>query len=222
MRKLILEAINIYKSFDKTHVLKGINLKLFKGDFALIYGVSGSGKSTLLHILGGLENPDKGKVFIEEEDITSLDEDKKAALRREYLGFIFQFHYLIEELTVIENVMLPAIIRGLEEDKAYREAQKILEEVNLFGKFFNYPSELSGGEKQRVAIARALINKPKIILADEPTGQLDSKNAWNIFNLLKLFNKKYNITFLIATHDETFKKFASKIFYIKDGVISYV
>jgi len=222
MTNLILEAINIHKFFDKTHVLKGINLKLFKGDFALIYGVSGSGKSTLLHILGGLEKPDKGKIFIEGEDITNLDEDKKAALRREYLGFIFQFHYLIEELTVIENVMLPALIRGLEENKAYKEAQKILEEVNLFGKFFNYPNELSGGERQRVAIARALINKPKIILADEPTGQLDSKNAWNIFKLLKLFNKKYNITFLIATHDETFKKFSSKIFYIKDGVISYV
>ena len=222
MTNLILEAINIHKFFDKTHGLKGINLKLFKGDFALIYGVSGSGKSTLLHILGGLEKPDKGKIFIEGEDITNLDEDKKAALRREYLGFIFQFHYLIEELTVIENVMLPALIRGLEENKAYKEAQKILEEVNLFGKFFNYPNELSGGERQRVAIARALINKPKIILADEPTGQLDSKNAWNIFKLLKLFNKKYNITFLIATHDETFKKFSSKIFYIKDGVISYV
>ncbi|HIP93325.1 MAG TPA: ABC transporter ATP-binding protein [Desulfurobacteriaceae bacterium] len=218
----MLEAINIHKSFDKTYVLKGIYLKLFKGDFALIYGVSGSGKSTLLHILGGLEPPDKGKVFIEGEDITSLDEDKKAALRREYIGFIFQFHYLIEELTVIENVMLPAIIRGLKEDIAYMEAKKILEEVNLLGKFFNYPNQLSGGEKQRVAVARALINRPKIILADEPTGQLDSKNAWNIFNLLKVFNRKYSITFLIATHDEKFKNFSNKIFYIKDGVISYV
>lgn len=222
MKNLILEAINIHKFFDKTHVLKGINLKLFRGDFALIYGVSGSGKSTLLHILGGLEPPDKGKVFIEGEDITSLDEDKKAALRREYIGFIFQFHYLIEELTVIENVMLPAIIRGLKEDVAYMEAKRILEEVNLLGKFFNYPNQLSGGEKQRVAVARALINRPKIILADEPTGQLDSKNAWNIFNLLKAFNKKYNTTFLIATHDEKFKIFSNKIFYIKDGVIDYV
>jgi len=222
MGNLILEAVSIHKFFDKTHVLKGINLKLFKGDFALIYGVSGSGKSTLLHILGGLESPDKGKVFIEGEDITNLDEDKKAALRREYIGFIFQFHYLIEELTVIENVMLPAIIRGLKEDIAYIEAKKILEEVNLVGKFFNYPNQLSGGEKQRVAVARALINKPKIILADEPTAQLDSKNAWNIFNLLKVFNRKYNITFLIATHDERFRMFSNKIFYIKDGVIDYV
>ncbi len=222
MKRLILEAKDIYKSFGKNLVLKGINLKLFSGDFALIYGVSGSGKTTLLHILGGLEKPDKGKVIIADEDITKLDEDQKAIFRREYIGFIFQFHYLIEELSVIENVMLPAIIKGVNEEKAYKEAQDILEEVNLFGKFYAYPNELSGGEKQRVAVARALINRPKIIFADEPTGQLDSKNAWNIFNLLKMFNQKYNITFLIATHDETFKIFSNKIFYIKDGVISHV
>ncbi|MCB4203467.1 ABC transporter ATP-binding protein [Deferribacterales bacterium Es71-Z0220] len=203
MNNLILEAKNIYKSFKKaTHVvnvLVNMSLQINKGDFTAVVGPSGSGKSTLLHILGGLDKPDSGEVLFEGKNIFSSNGfiDK---FRNENVGFIFQFHYLLNDFNALENVMFPALIKDGNKNRAKMSAEYLLEKVGLKDRMNHYPSELSGGEQQRVAIARALINEPHILLADEPTGNLDRANSYSIFEIFKKLNDD-GLTILVVTHD---------------------
>ncbi|UOD35168.1 ABC transporter ATP-binding protein [Deferribacteraceae bacterium V6Fe1] len=203
MNNLILEAKNIYKSFKKaTHVvnvLVNMSLQINKGDFTAVVGPSGSGKSTLLHILGGLDKPDSGEVLFEGKNIFSSNGfiDK---FRNENVGFIFQFHYLLNDFNALENVMFPALIKDGNKNRAKMSAEYLLEKVGLKDRMNHYPSELSGGEQQRVAIARALINEPHILLADEPTGNLDRANSDSIFEIFKKLNDD-GLTILVVTHD---------------------
>lgn len=203
MSSPILEAKNIFKSFKKaTHVvnvLVNLNLKVNKGDFIAVTGPSGSGKSTLLHILGGLDRPDSGEVHFEGKNIFSSNGfiDR---FRNENVGFVFQFHYLLNDFNAIENVMFPALIKDGNKNRAKVGAEFLLEKVGLKDRMNHYPSELSGGEQQRVAIARALINEPHILLADEPTGNLDRANSDSIFEIFKKLNDD-GITILVVTHD---------------------
>lgn len=203
MSNPILEAKNIFKSFKKaTHVvnvLVNLNLKVNKGDFTAVIGPSGSGKSTLLHILGGLDRPDSGEVYFEGKNVFSSNGfiDK---FRNESVGFVFQFHYLLNDFNAIENVMFPALIKDGNKNRAKITAEYLLEKVGLRDRMNHYPSELSGGEQQRVAIARALINEPHILLADEPTGNLDRANSDSIFEIFKNLNDD-GITILVVTHD---------------------
>ncbi|MBZ4644234.1 MAG: Phosphonate-transporting ATPase [Deferribacteraceae bacterium] len=203
MNSLILEAKNIYKSFKKaTHVvnvLVNMSLQINKGDFTAVVGPSGSGKSTLLHILGGLDKPDSGEVLFEGKNIFSSNGfiDK---FRNENVGFIFQFHYLLNDFNALENVMFPALIKDGNKNRAKMSAEYLLEKVGLKDRMNHYPSELSGGEQQRVAIARALINEPHILLADEPTGNLDRANSDSIFEIFQKLNED-GLTILVVTHD---------------------
>jgi len=203
MSNLILEAKNIFKSFKKaTHtvnVLVNLSLQINKGDFTAVIGPSGSGKSTLLHILGGLDRPDSGEVLFEGKNIFSSNGfiDK---FRNENVGFIFQFHYLLNDFNAIENVMFPALIKDGNKNRAKVSAEYLLEKVGLKDRMNHYPTELSGGEQQRVAIARALINEPHILLADEPTGNLDRGNSDGIFEIFKKLNDD-GLTILVVTHD---------------------
>lgn len=202
---------------NKVEALKNINFSVNKGEFVAVVGASGSGKSTLLHILGGLDRPTDGKVIVDGEDIYRYKEDKLAIYRRRKVGFIFQFFNLIPVLDVEENIVLPAMLDNADIDKKYLD-----EVVNLLGlndRRRHLPSELSGGQQQRVSIARALLNKPSIILADEPTGNLDSKNSKEVIDLLKISAKKYNQTVILITHDINIASSADRIITIKDGEI---
>ncbi len=213
----MLRAENLHRSYGETRVLKGINMEIQPGKIYSLLGVSGTGKSTLLHLLGTLDNPDKGKVFFNDLELTALSENKKAEFRNQSLGFVFQFHYLMPELTALENVSLPAWIKG---QKNVREtAENLLVEVGLQDKLHRKPSELSGGEQQRVAVARALMNSPEILLADEPTGNLDRKNAENLFRLFQELVTRKNIGILIATHDKFLAEKSNVVFEIRDGKI---
>ncbi|MDQ7055690.1 MAG: ABC transporter ATP-binding protein [Persephonella sp.] len=196
--------------------LKGINLSIEKGEMVALMGPSGSGKSTLLHILGGIDIPTEGKVFVNGQDIFSLKE-KSCPFRNKHVGFVFQFHYLLPEFTALENVMIPVQIYSKEGAK--EKAERILERLGLKDRLNHKPSQLSGGEQQRVAIARAVVNNPDIILADEPTGNLDSKNTEVVMNLLKELNEKNNVTMVIATHDREVAEYCSRTIYLKDGTV---
>ncbi len=211
----MLVAEKLYKSYGDVQVLKGIDIKIEQGKIYALLGVSGTGKSTLLHILGTLDKPDKGKVFFFDTELTALSENQKAKFRNEKLGFVFQFHYLMSELTALENVSLPAWIKGKKNSR--ETAEKLLVEVGLQDKLHRKPSELSGGEQQRVAVARALINEPEILLADEPTGNLDRKNAENLFALFQELTARKNIGILIATHDKLLAEKSNTVFEIEDG-----
>ena len=220
---MLLEAVNIhkiYKQADNTlHILKGINLSIVEGEVLSIVGPSGAGKSTLLHILGGLDNPTDGSVKINTEDIYKLSDAKLARLRNTKLGFVFQFYHLLPEFTVLENVLLPVLIGDqkatLKQSEVY--AIDLLSKVGLDKRITHRPYQLSGGEQQRVAIARALINNPKIVLCDEPTGNLDSETGKGIIDLLMSLNKKHNQTLVIVTHDESIAKISQKVIYMRDG-----
>jgi putative ABC transport system ATP-binding protein len=216
----ILEVNNINKYFSnsnkKIEILKGISFKVEEGEFVAIIGSSGSGKSTLLSIIAGLDKPSSGDVKINKINITNLSEDELAQIRNKDIGFVFQSFYLVPSLTAYENIALPQEIKG----KVSKE--KIIETMKLVGiehRKNNYPIQLSGGEKQRVAIARALINDPKILFADEPTGNLDSKNSKSIIELLINLKKQNNLTLIIVTHEENISKIADKVIEIKDGKI---
>jgi len=199
--------------------LKGINLEIKENEFISIVGPSGAGKSTLLHLIGTLEKPDSGTVKYNDIDIYKLNDKELSDFRNKNLGFVFQFHHLLPEFTAIENVMLPVLIGGLNKDEAMDKAKILLENLNLSHRFTHRPQELSGGEQQRVAIARALINNPKVLLADEPTGNLDSKNAQEVINLFKKLRDECKRTIILVTHQESFAKISDRIVYIKDGVI---
>ncbi|WP_027308011.1 ABC transporter ATP-binding protein [Caloramator sp. ALD01] len=201
----------------KIEALKNINFSINKGEFVAIVGASGSGKSTLLHIIGGLDIPTEGKVIVDGEDIYKYKENKLAIYRRRKVGFIFQFFNLIPVLDVEENILLPAMLDNSDIDKKYLD--EIISLLGLNERRHHLPSELSGGQQQRVSIGRALFNKPSIILADEPTGNLDSKNSKEVMDLLKLSSKKYNQTLILVTHDINIASSADRIITLKDGEI---
>ena len=220
--QILLEAKQIKKSYKITkeyslQVLKGIDLYINKGEIAAIIGKSGAGKSTLLHILGTLDTPDSGELLFDSKSVFSYSRQSLADFRNKKIGFIFQFHHLLPEFTVLENVLIPSMISGKRDTE---KAKNLLKEVNLLHRADHKPSEISGGEAQRAAIARALINSPEIILADEPTGNLDTENANSIIELIFDLRKKLNQTFVIVTHNEEFAKNCDRIIKMKDGVIS--
>lgn len=215
----MLIAENIHKSYDSLEVLKGIDLHVQKGEIVSIVGVSGAGKSTLLHILGTLDNPDTGKILFSGKEITTLSNKRIAGFRNRHIGFVFQFHNLLPEFTALENVCIPGFIAGIKEEEVYRKGEDLLEKLGLGPRKDHKPSELSGGEQQRTAVARALINNPDIIFADEPSGNLDSKNAKELHNLLLKLREDFGQTFVIVTHNPKLAKLADRILEIKDGVI---
>lgn len=213
----MLQAQNLSKNYGSLTVLKKVSLKIEKGDFIAIVGPSGAGKSTLLHLLGGLERPDMGKVLFNQEDIFRLSHKKQFSFRNKNMGFVFQFHHLLPEFTAAENVALPLWIAGDEKNDALRKAQEALEAVGLKERMTHKPTELSGGEQQRVAIARAIVNKPSIIFADEPTGNLDTENAQSVHQLFLKLRDQYQLTFVIVTHNQDLAKLADKTWVMKDG-----
>ncbi len=203
-----------------TQVLKGINLDIRQGEQIAILGQSGSGKSTLLHILGMLDEPTSGVVKILGQDITGLNEIQRAQFRNENMGFIYQFHHLLMEFSALENVAMPLLIKGVSNQEANKEAAKLLELVGLSHRLNHNPAQLSGGERQRVAIARALVNKPKLVLADEPTGNLDKKNAEQIFKLFMQLNQELGTSLVVVTHDLELAARFSRVIKLDDGLIS--
>jgi len=225
---MILEAKNIRKVFKiesdtKIEVLRDLNISIDYGDSVALMGPSGAGKSTLLYILGALDKPDSGSIIYnngnEELDILKLTDSKLSRFRNKFIGFIFQFHHLLPEFTTLENVMIPGIIAGVSRNNLKSAAIELLERVGMTHRLEHKPAELSGGEQQRVAIARALINSPKIMLADEPTGNLDSANSRAVLDLLAEIKRDYNLTLLIATHSKEVAQFADRLCVMGDGVI---
>ena len=226
MNKTIVQADGLYKEYSdgerELTVLKDVNLHIYKGELVSITGPSGSGKSTLLHILGILDSPTRGILKYDEVDISSMSEDEKSTLRNRKIGFIFQFFHLFSELTVIENISLPLMIKNKKSKLLSHEhevIEQLVQEIGLEKRSLHRPNQLSGGEQQRVAIARALVNQPEIIFADEPTGNLDKENRESIYTLLRNLNKNKGITIVIATHDETFAKTAPRMFKLVDGCV---
>lgn len=205
MSNYLVELININKTFKKgpavINVLNDFNLGIKRGEFISIVGPSGVGKSTLLHIIGGLERPDSGIVNFEGESVYNQQNARLDSYRNNEVGFVFQFHYLLNDFTAIENVMMPAMIGKSSKKEAAKKAAEILEKVGMSDRESHYPMELSGGEQQRVAVARALMNNPKLLLADEPTGNLDKKNSYDVFELFKKLNEE-GVTVVLVTHDE--------------------
>lgn len=217
----MIQANGIYKSFGNVDVIKGIDLHINKGEIVAIVGASGAGKSTLLQILGTLDKPDKGKVIIDNQDITSLNQKNLASFRNKKIGFVFQFHHLLPEFTALENICIPAFIAGVPKKEAANKAMALLEYLRLTERASHKPSMLSGGEQQRVAIARALINNPAIILADEPSGNLDSQNAKELHELFFSLREKTGQTFVIVTHNPSLANMADRALTIVDGKIEH-
>lgn len=205
-----------------TYALKGVDLSIEKGEFVAIMGPSGSGKSTTMNIIGSLDIPSSGNYYFEGVDVGGLDRDQLALLRRHYLGFIFQGFNLLAKTTALENVELPLIYKGIKPDERKRMALEALDKVGLLHVWDHTPAELSGGQQQRVAIARAIVTNPKILLADEPTGNLDTARSIEIMELLQKFNKEQGITVIMVTHEEDMANFADRTIHFKDGVISHV
>jgi lipoprotein-releasing system ATP-binding protein len=215
----MIKASNIYKSFGNVDVLKGVDLTINKGEIACIVGASGAGKSTLLQIIGTLDKADKGSITIDNQDISSLNQRKLAAFRNKKIGFVFQFHHLLPEFTALENICIPAYIAGVSKKEANEKAMQLLDYLNLTNRKDHKPSMLSGGEQQRIAVARALINNPAIILADEPSGNLDSQSAKDLHNLFFDLRDKTGQTFIIVTHNPQLAEMADRTFTMKDGLI---
>ena len=223
MSNIVLEAKNISKSFTdgKTtvEVIKDLSLQVKAGEFISIVGSSGSGKSTLLHVLGGLDCPTAGQVFLNGKRFDNLGEAERGYLRNQHLGFVYQFHHLLPEFTALENVAMPLMLRaGTNYKQSKEQAEYLLNRVGLSHRMTHKPGELSGGERQRVALARALVAKPELMLADEPTGNLDRKNAVKIFELLSELRSEFNMAMLIVTHDEQLAQAGDSILHMQDGV----
>jgi putative ABC transport system ATP-binding protein len=218
----IIELKNVWKIYDlgkiKVEVLKGVSIEIAKQDFAVIFGPSGSGKSTLLNMVSCLDIPTSGSIFLEKKDVSRLSEDELALVRGQKIGFVFQQFNLLPHLTAFQNVILPSIFQGRPKEERERTAKELLISVGLENRINHRPAELSGGERQRVAIARSLINNPEIIVADEPTGNVDSKTGAMIMDILRELNKKGR-TIIVVTHDTDLKSFANRIIKIKDGEI---
>jgi len=219
----ILEVREVKKSYPMGKVLVpalcGLSFNVEEGEFLTIFGPSGSGKSTLLHLIGGLDRPDDGDILIDGLNILKMSDDKLAELRLTKIGFVFQFFNLLPRLTALRNVEIPLTIAGVPEKEGVDKAKEMLNLVGLEARMSHRPSELSGGEQQRVAIARALINNPKIVLADEPTGNLDTKTGWEIVQLMKRLNEEKGQTFIVVTHDTHIAETADRIIHLKDGLI---
>ncbi len=223
MSNVILDAKNISKSFTdgKTtvDVIRNLSLQVKTGEFISIVGSSGSGKSTLLHVLGGLDRPTMGEVFVQGRRFDNLGEAERGYIRNEHLGFVYQFHHLLPEFSALENVAMPLMLRkGTNFKEVNQQAEYLLERVGLSHRLTHKPGELSGGERQRVALARALVTKPKLMMADEPTGNLDRKTAVKIFELLSELRQEFNMAMLIVTHDEQLAKSADAVLHMQDGV----
>lgn len=222
---IIIKAENLYKSFTtiknvRLEVLKGISLDIEQEKISVIVGASGAGKSTLLHLLSGLDRPDSGKVFFDGKDIFNYGDEKLSRFRNQNIGFIFQFHHLLPEFTAVENTAIPLMIGGMSLTKSTERAKELLNSVGLSERFDHKPAELSGGEQQRVAVARALANNPKIIFADEPTGNLDSENSEAIHKILFELRDRLKITFIIVTHNPGLVNLADTVYEMKDGLIN--
>lgn len=215
----MIVANQITKSFGNLQVLKGVDLNIAKGEVVSIVGASGAGKTTLLQIMGTLSHPDKGTLTINNTEINSLNEKQLAHFRNQELGFVFQFHHLLPEFTALENVCLPAFIANKSKKETEKRATELLDMLGLVDRLKHQPSELSGGEKQRVAVARALINNPSVIFADEPSGNLDSKNRNELHQLFFDLREQFGHTLVIVTHEESFAKQSDRILTISDGVI---
>lgn len=216
----MIQAIDIHKSFGTLEVLKGVNLTVEQGEIVAIIGPSGAGKTTLLQILGTLDKADSGKVIINGQDLSRLNDNQLAHFRNQEIGFIFQFHQLLPEFTALENVMMPALISGKSMSEAAALAGPLLEQLGLAERMEHKPAQLSGGEKQRVAAARALINNPSVILADEPSGSLDSANKQELHRLLLELRERYRQTIIIVTHDPELAAISDRIVKMRDGIIA--
>ena len=219
----LIRVVDLHKSYydglTELPVLKGVNLEVKKAEIVAIVGASGVGKSTLLHLLGGLDRPTEGTIFYEGEDIFTLNDQELDRFRNEEIGYVFQFHHLLPEFTALENVAMPGLIAREKSDVAYDQAKELLEYVGLGERLEHHPSELSGGERQRVAIARALVNQPKVMLADEPTGNLDQKTSEAVHDLLWTLNDQFNQTFIIVTHNQTLAQRADRVIQLVDGQV---
>ena len=215
----MIEIKNIHKSYGSLEVLKGIDAVIEQGEIVAIVGASGAGKTTLLQIVGTLDKPDCGEIRYDGKRVDNLPDREMARFRNGHIGFVFQFHQLLPEFTALENVMIPALIGGRNSSEAEREAKSILDFLSLGDRLGHKPAQLSGGEKQRVAVARALINRPSVILADEPSGSLDSKNKIELHKLFFDLRDEFKQTFVIVTHDETLAQMTDRILFMKDGAI---
>lgn len=218
----LMKASNVHKSYsrgiDELEVLRGIDFEIKQGESVAILGASGSGKSTLLHILGTLDSADKGNIFFEDKLISSFSEEELAAFRSEKMGFIFQFHHLLSEFTALENIMIPCRIAGDDIKQAHGRALELLDLMGMLSRKDHFPTQLSGGELQRVAIARALVRNPKILFADEPTGNLDSLNSLKIQDLFFELQRKYGLALVVVTHDLQFATRFPRVLQMKDGL----
>jgi lipoprotein-releasing system ATP-binding protein len=215
----LISARNIHKAYGPLHVLKGVDVEIKQGEIISIVGASGAGKTTLLHILGTLDRPDSGSLSISDTEIMSIQGKRLSAFRNRKIGFVFQFHHLLPEFTALENVCMPAFIAGTGKQQAEEKAKELLGFLGLTDRMEHKPSELSGGEQQRVAVARALVNDPAVILADEPSGNLDSATAKELHQLFFTLRDKFNQTFVIVTHNEELANMADRKLVMKDGVI---
>ncbi len=215
----MIRTTNISKTYGDLQVLKGIDLQVQKGEVISIVGASGAGKTTLLQIIGTLLRPDSGSICIDGVDVTALNTRELAQFRNRKIGFVFQFHNLLPEFTALENACMPALIQGLSMAEATERAMPLLEFLNVAHRAGHKPAELSGGEQQRIAVARALINRPAVVLADEPSGNLDTKHAGELHNLFFELRKQFNQTFIIVTHNETLAQMADRTITMQDGLI---
>lgn len=216
----MIQVNHISKSFGSLNVLKDISFEIKDSEIVSVTGASGAGKTTLLNIIGTLDKADSGEIIINGKDITKLSDKELSLFRNKEIGFVFQFHYLLGEFTAMENVIMPALIYGGDKQKAEEKARELFNVLSISGKENSFPNELSGGEQQRVAIARALINSPSLVLADEPSGNLDSKNAQSLFDLFFLLREKFQQTFVIVTHSEKFSNMSDRKLIISDGAIT--
>lgn len=218
MSKAVISAQGIEKSFGPLHILKGLSIEVYEREIVAVVGASGTGKTTLLQILGTLDSPDGGSVRINGTDVVTLKGDEQARFRNKHIGFVFQFHQILPELTALENVAIPALIAGVSKKEAYAKAEELLRYLNMGERLHHKPAALSGGEKQRVAVGRALINNPTVILADEPSGALDKAHKEELHSLFLKLREEKGLTFVIVTHDDALTKIADRTVRLADGI----